>query len=157
MTSRLLSRTYDKTSPDNPRMDKKLTFAECLKKSLLIWGVSWHAPDIQAFLDRRVKELKTTHPAIGRQTVYNWMTGKRPSADGYVVLSRLLNVSCRWLIEGQGDMRRSVKLTPEEGEVIDILQALSKLSPAFRDNWLAQGRAMLDLVAPKGTNNPFGR
>lgn len=156
MSSRILSRTKERKIWENTAVDEPKPFAECLKKALIIWGVDWYAPDIQDFLDRRVKELKLEHPAKGRQTVYNWMHGKKPSPEGYAVLARLLNVSCRWLIEGQGDMRRSIKLTPEQAELLEVFDQL-KASPKARDNWVSQGRTIAELVAPKSPNNPYGR
>lgn len=138
-------------------MEKSLTFIDCFKRALALYAIPWKAPEIQRFIDKRCKELKIPNPATGRQTVYNWMAGKPPSVDGYLALSKILNISTRWLIEGTGDMRRSMKATPEQAEVLDILESLGKANPDARDNWVSQGRKLLELVTPKGTNNPYRR
>jgi len=154
MNLRILSSTKDLNFWDTRHVDEKKPFAECFRKALVIWGVDWYAPEIQTFLDRRAKDLGVPHPAKGRQTVYNWMAGKKPTPEGYAALAKLLNVSCRWLIEGEGDMRRSTKLSPGQAEVVEIFNEL-RASPSARDGWVSQGRTLVELVAPQGKANPF--
>lgn len=138
----------------NPKRPK---FAELLAEALAVKAVPFRAPDIARFIARRCKELGIENPAMGRQTVYNWMQGKRPDADGYAAMARILDVNTTWLIEGHGDMLRKVNLDPEESEIITIYRQLGAVSVAARDNWVSQGRSLLSLMAPKGAANPYGR
>lgn len=138
-------------------MEKPLTFIECFRQALARHAVPWHAPDIQRFIKHRCKEEGLLVPK-GRQTVYNWMDPeKKPSTESYLLLSKVLDVSMRWLVEGTGDMRRSVKLTPRQAEVLAILKDLGEINPEARDYWVSQGRKQIELLVPKGVNNPFRR
>lgn len=64
-------------------------------------------------------------------------------------------ISGDWLAHNNGDMEPTVILTAQQSEVLAIMESLTKNKDAL-DSWLKQGRTLVELVAPKSNNNPFG-
>lgn len=92
-----------------------------------------------------------------RQVLYNYLNGKNSSIDALLLneIARKLEVSAGWLLTGQGTMSRPVALSPDQMQVLDLLERMP--SDGVRELWINNGeqliRSQLALFATR--SDPF--
>lgn len=93
---------------------------------------------------------------VNKQTASKWINGqtKNLSANDLFKIALGLQVAARWLWRGEGPMLLRSSVGEEEERCMAIFHALP---PAWRDDWLHDGRRMIKrLEATQATiDNPF--
>jgi transcriptional regulator with XRE-family HTH domain len=104
----------------------------------------------QSELARRLK--------VHRQTVNKWLKGDVDDLTPEMLfkLADALGVNPRWLYSGPPESPVKPRaLDPEQEELIHIKETLESANATAADQWLSNGRSLVQIVAPASRNNPF--
>ena len=95
---------------------------------------------------------------VHRQTVFKWLNGEVEDLTPEMLfkLADVLDVNPRWLYAGPPESPIKPRvLDPEQEELVQIKESLEKASPQAKDQWLSNGRSLVQIVAPTSRANPF--
>lgn len=99
---------------------------------------------------------------LHRQMVHKYLNGENEklTPEKLFKLADALKVNPRWLAFGPPESPvPPSSLDPEASELVQIKQTLdqapSKEARDARDNWLSQGRNLVNILTPKSPANPF--
>lgn len=88
------------------------------------------------------KQLGCTNAVLGK-----WLSGSSTAIDALLALEmrRVLGVSMRWLLTGEGEMAASANLSPDEQKMLNVWRLMDEDMQTF---WLQQGKKLLAAQPP---------
>ena len=127
-------------------IEAKSPFHRRLKEALVYAGLPAEPSPI-------AKRIKVSN----RQTVHRVLQGGHPKPDLMARLADGLKVDFQWLSAGKGSMvpNTDPRLTAEELDLLNqVFRPLKAERPDALDEWIRQGRKLVEFLTPAGPHNP---
>lgn len=101
------------------------------------------------------RRMRVRGKPVGRQTVHRWFSGEGEHIwpEQLFALAEALNCNPQWLAVGPPHL--PMKPFFPDLEQSELMQIFNSLPDQAKEQWISQGRGLVQILSPVSTSNPF--